>query len=200
MREVKNFRTVYADEGKRLLINGSLHDKVILAQNSKLRIQEINVPSFIGNASTLEEIKEVMINLTKTNLTLYLENNPILSTAKHSEGRYYNVTMEKQNLLLTNIATYQMALQAGVETPLTWNDTGKECEVWTFEELFQLSMEIRSYVAPIISLQQHLETNIKNCTSITEALKMEVDFTKENIENYYPIYLNKLGGVNNEQK
>lgn len=198
MREVKGFRTIYADEGKRLLINETLHDKVILAQNSRLKVQEIEVPSFIGNASTLEEIKEVMVGLTKTNLTLYLENNPLLSTVKHEEGRYYNVTMEKQNLLLTNISTYQMALQAGIDTPLTWNDTGKECEIWSFEELFQLSLEIRTYVAPIISLQQHLETKIKECTSMQEVLKMNVEFTKDIVDAYYPIYLEKLGGANEE--
>ena len=61
MREVRNFRTIYADEGKKLLINGSLHDKVILAQNSKLKVQEIEVPDYIGDASTLEEIKEILI-------------------------------------------------------------------------------------------------------------------------------------------
>lgn len=199
MREVRNFRTIYADEGKRLLINGSLHDKVILAQNSKLKVQEIEVPDYIGDASTLEEIKEILILKTKENLSIYLANNPILSTVKYEEGRYYSVTMEKQNLLLTNIATYQMAQQAGVECLLTWNDTGKECEVWTYEQLFQLSMEIRTYVAPIISLQQYMETNIKNCNAILDVLKINIDFTTDIINEYYPIYISKIGDVEHEK-
>ena len=199
MREVRNFRTIYADEGKKLLINGSLHDKVILAQNSKLKVQEIEVPDYIGDASTLEEIKEILILKTKENLSIYLASNHILSTVKYEEGRYYSVTMEKQNLLLTNIATYQMAQQAGVECLLTWNDTGKECEVWTYEQLFQLSMEIRTYVAPIISLQQYMETNIKNCNSILDVLKINIDFTTDIINEYYPIYISKIGDVEHEE-
>ena len=199
MREVRNFRTIYADEGKRLLISGSLHDKVILAQNSRLKVQEIEVPDYIGDASTLEEIKEILILKTKENLSIYLASNPILSTVKYEEGRHYSVTMEKQNLLLTNIATYQMAQQAGVECLLTWNDTGKECEVWTYEQLFQLSMEIRTYVAPIISLQQYMETNIKNCSSILDVLKINIDFTIDTINEYYPIYISKIGDVEHEE-
>lgn len=199
MREVRNFRTIYADEGKKLLINGSLHDKVILAQNSKLKVQEIEVPDYIGDASTLEEIKEILILKTKENLSIYLASNPILSTVKYEEGRYYSVTMEKQNLLLTNIVTYQMAQQAGVECLLTWNNTGKECEVWTYEQLFQLSMEIRAYVAPIISLQQYMETNIKNCNSILDVLKINIDFTTDIINEYYPIYISKIGDVEHEK-
>lgn len=199
MREVKNFRTIYADEGKRLLINGSLHDKVILAQNSRLKVQEIEVPDYIGNASTLEEIKEILIAKTKENLSIYLATNPIFSTAKYKEGRYYSVTMEKQNLLLTNMSTYQMAQQTGVECILTWNDTGKECEVWTYEQLFQLAMEIRMYVAPIISLQQYMETNIKKCDTILNVLKVNIEFTKDVIDEYYPIYISKIGDVNVEE-
>ena len=106
-------------------------------------------------------------------------------------------TAEKQNLLLTNIATYQMAQQTGFSCPLTWNDTGEECELWTFEQLLQLSMEIRNYVSPIISFQQYMEVNINKCTTIEQLNEVNIDFTEEAVEEYKPIYYKKIG-VSNE--
>lgn len=198
MRESKSFKTIYADEGKRLLINGQLHDKIIVGLNNKPKLQEIEVPDFIGNASTVGEIKEILVAKSKENLTKYLKENPLLSTAKYPEGRYYNVTLEKQNLLLANISTYQMAVQSGLQCPLTWNDTGEECELWTFEQLFQLSIEIRNYVAPLTSLQQYMESNINACNSIIDLININVEFNKESIEGYMPIYLKKVG-LNDEE-
>lgn len=149
------------------------------------------------NNQNLNTAKKELIKLSKYNLSQYLEANPLFSTVKYEDGRYYTVTAEKQSLLLTNIATYQMVQQTGVDCPLTWNDTGEECELWTFEQLLQLSMEIRAYVAPIISLQQHIEVNINKCTTIEELKKVNIDFTKEIIEEYKPLYYEKIG-FNNE--
>lgn len=147
---------------------------------------------------TLETMKEKRIKLSKDNLAKYLEENPLLSTVKYEEGRYYNVTMEKQNLLLSNISTYQMSSQLGIPCPLTWNDTGEECELWTIEQLIQLSMEIRSYVAPLVSLQQYMEVNIKKCETNEELININVDFTEETINEFMPLYISKFGDVNEQ--
>ena len=88
MREQKSFKTIIPDEGKRLLINGSLHDKIIVALNSRPQIQEIEVPDYIGNASTLEEIKQTMILKSKENLAQYLEDNPLFSKSKYSPAAF----------------------------------------------------------------------------------------------------------------
>ena len=147
---------------------------------------------------TLETMKEKRIKLSKDNLAKYLEENPLLSTVKYEEGRYYNVTMEKQNLLLSNISTYQMSSQLGIPCPLTWNDTGEECELWTIEQLIQLSMEIRNYVSPLVSLQQYMEVNIKKCETNEELINVNVDFTEETINEFIPLYIKKFGDENEQ--
>lgn len=199
MKIVTSFRTAYADEGKRLVVGNTLQSKVILGMNTKPNFQEIEVPDFVGESCTVSDIQNVLIQQSKLNLANYLENNPLSSTAKHPEGRLYNVTMEKQNLLLANVSTYQMSVQAGIECPLTWNDTGEECEVWTIEELLQLSMEIKTYVSPLVSFQQHMESKIKACDSVVDILQINIDFTKESIEEYLPLYLEKLGMTPNQE-
>ena len=161
----------------------------------EIKIELMETPS---TTETLETIKEKRIKLSKDNLAKYLEENPLLSTVKYEEGRYYNVTMEKQNLLRSNISTYQMSSQLGIPCPLTWNDTGEECELWTIEQLIQLSMEIRSYVAPLVSLQQYMEVNIKKCETNEELINVNVDFTEEAINEFMPLYIKKFGDANEQ--
>ena len=174
--------------------------KAYLGVNDKLdNYREIAI-ELLGEQQpeTLETMKEKRIKLSKDNLAKYLEENPLLSVVKHEEGRYYNVTMEKQNLLLSNISTYQMSSQLGIACPLTWNDTGEECELWTIEQLIQLSMEIRSYVAPLVSLQQYMEVNIKKCETNEELININVDFTEEAINEFMPLYIKKFGDANEQ--
>ena len=187
MKEQKSFKTIIPDEGKRLLINGSLHDKIIVALNSRPQIQEIEVPDYIENASTLEEIKQTMILKSKENLAQYLEDNPLFSKSKYEEGRYYKVTAEKQQQLTSKILMYEGYQKLGIPYDLTWNDCGEVCETWSFEELFQLSMEIDAYVTPLVKIQQTMEVNIKNSESVVDALKVNIDYTTENIMKYLNI-------------
>ena len=149
-----------------------------------------------NNITDLDKLKKELIKLSKSKLSDYLDNNPLFSRVKYEDGRYYNVTLEKQNLLLANISTYTISLQAGIQCPLTWNDTGNECELWTFEELLRLSLEIREYVHPLTSMQQHMELKIKSCKTKAELDDVNIEFNEETINEYYPIYLEKLGGLN----
>lgn len=176
MREQKSFKTILPDEGKKLLINGSLHDKMIVALNSKPKIDEIEVPAFIGNATTLEEIKEVMITQSKINLATFLAENPLFSKCKYEEGRYYNVTSEKQQQLTSTLASYESKKTKGIESYLSWNSVGLSCEDdWTSEQLWQLAFEIEGYVKPFVKMQQTLEEDIVNSESIEEVLKVDVN-------------------------
>ena len=184
MREVKGFRTVYADKGKRLLINDTLHDKVILAQNSRLRFQEIEVPEYIEEASTLEEIKEKLILALKSNLSDYLLDNPLQSTVKYSEGRLYSVTLEKQQQLTSKLLLYNLYTSQNIPYQLTWNDTGNICESWSSEELSTLSMQIDAYVTPLVKMQQTIEVKIKDSTSIEDVLQIDISYSSDNIEKY----------------
>ena len=193
-------------KGYLLKKNGETYKKVYLGINDRAELYEEVIDADyvftedeteVHDSQNIKHAKKEFIKLSKYNLSQYLEGHPLFSTVKYEDGRYYNVTAEKQNLLLTNIATYQMAQQTGFSCPLTWNDTGEECELWTFEQLLQLSMEIRNYVSPIISFQQYMEVNINKCTTIEQLNEVNINFTEEAIEEYKPIYYKKIG-VNNE--
>lgn len=130
------------------------------------------------NDSNLAKAKLELIKLSKFNLSEYLENNPLFSTVKYEDGRKYNVTSDKQNLLASNIITYQFAQQQGLDYQLEWNDTGEISEPWSIEELIQLSIEIKNYVSPIVHQQQRIEKAIKGCKTIEELQQIDMTFKK----------------------
>lgn len=208
MREQRSFKTILPDEGKKLLINDSLHDKVIVALNSKPIIKEIEVPGYIGNASTLEEIKETMILQTKLNLAQYLQDNPLFSKCKYEDGRYYTITKEKQDQLTSTLASYMSdilpQLVIGMSTSkvtiesveqfiltldnlpqtITWNDEGGICETYSYKELYQLKCEIFATVKPLVSMQQTMEVKIKETETIEDVLKINIAYSAENVKYY----------------
>lgn len=128
--------------------------------------------------NNLAKAKSELIKLSKFNLSEYLENNPLFSTVKYEDGRKYNVTSDKQNLLASNIITYQFAQQQGLDYQLEWNDTGEISEPWSIEELIQLSIEIKNYVSPIVQQQQRMEKAIKGCKTIEELQQIDMSFKK----------------------
>lgn len=128
--------------------------------------------------NNLAKAKSELIKLSKFNLSEYLENNPLFSTVKYEDGRKYNVTLDKQNLLASNIITYQFAQQQGLDYQLEWNDTGEISEPWSIEELVQLSIEIKNYVSPIVQQQQRMEKAIKGCETIEELQQVDMTFKK----------------------
>lgn len=115
-------------------------------------------------AERLKYCKETKVEESKTRLSEYLATNPLL----WSDGKYYSVTSEKQSLLTSNLALYQIAAAAGMPFKLTWNSTGDECVEWTYENLAALALGIGSYVKPFVSRQQELELTIKACTTQEE--------------------------------
>lgn len=110
-------------------------------------------------------LKEQLIKQSKLDLQEYLNNNPLFSTVKYPDGRYYTVTQEKQQQLTSKIMMYTMYAQNEQSYQLTWNDVGSECEPWTFEELSQLATEIDAYVTPLVSAQQCYEAQISSATT-----------------------------------
>jgi hypothetical protein len=128
--------------------------------------------------NNLAKAKSELIKLSKFNLSEYLENNPLFSTVKYEDGRKYNVTSDKQNLLASNIITYQFAQQQGLDYQLEWNDTGEISEPWSIEELIHLSIEIKNYVSPIVQQQQRIEKAIKGCKTIEELQQIDMTFKK----------------------
>ena len=120
----------------------------------------------------LSDLKEAKIAESKTKLAEWLANNPLL----FSDGKYYSVTEEKQSLLNSNIASYERAEALGVEYPLKWNSTGEECVEWSYTDLVTLSLTIAAYVAPKVSQQQSIETQIKACETAEELDKVVISY------------------------
>lgn len=129
-----------------------------------------------GTVPTEEEAlglhKEDKISESKTALSAYLASHPI----QWSDGKYYSVTTEKQALLTSNLALYQISASAGQPFKLTWNSTGDECVEWTYEELAALALAIGTYVKPFVSRQQELEIAIKECTTQAELDAIEITY------------------------
>ena len=121
---------------------------------------------------TLGPRKEDKISESKTALSTYLAAHPI----QWSDGKYYSVTTEKQALLTSNLALYQISASAGQSFKLTWNSTGDECVEWNYEELAALALAIGAYVKPFVSRQQELELAIKECTTQAELDAIEITY------------------------
>lgn len=120
----------------------------------------------------LENYKETKITESKEVLSEYLASHPLL----WSDGKYYSVTSEKQSLLTSNLALYQVATTAGIPFKLTWNSTGDECVEWKYEDLAALALAIGTYVKPFVSYQQELELAIKACTTGEELSAIDISY------------------------
>lgn len=116
--------------------------------------------------------KELLIEDSKSELSDYLATHPLLWT----DGKYYSVTSEKQSLLTSNLALYQISATAGMPFKLTWNSTGDECVEQTYENLATLALAIGTYVKPFVSHQQELELAIKACTTYDELNAIEISY------------------------
>ena len=132
----------------------------------------------------LKLYKETKIKESKMCLSEYLASHPIQWT----DGKYYSVTSEKQALLTSNLALYQISTAAGQPFKLTWNSTGDECTEWTYENLAALALAIGTYVKPFVSHQQELEICIKACTTIEEvdAIAITYETPKESTDTTEP--------------
>lgn len=213
INEQKGLRFLYASNGYRLLINGEVldeNDYIIMADGKEMKdYDEIKIEEEDNNQKepdeniniedkSLGEIKQNLILLSKENLQKYLNSNPLFSKAHNSNGEYYNVDEDHQNRLNANLSTYELAVKMGVTPILTWNATGKSCEVWSIEELAKLALEMKSYVAPLISMQQHMEEDIQNSSTKEDALKINIKFNDETINDYKPKYYKMIGVDYNE--
>lgn len=120
--------------------------------------------------------KKKKIELSKLMLAEFLENNPIHSTAHGGVEGIYSVSSNKQSLMTSQYITYQIEKTINPNARLTWNETGKSCEEWTEEEFLQLVLEIKSYVSPLVSYQQHIEERIYACNHQEELEQILIDY------------------------
>ena len=124
------------------------------------------------NPYDIEKNKDQLINKSKFLLAKHLQDNPLLFT----DGKYYSVTQEKQNLLNNAITVYQMKTQLGLPAELKWNATGEECTIWTLEDIIALALAIANYVEPLVTYQQAIEVQIKQCATREELESIVIDY------------------------
>ena len=191
--EINNGYRVYADTGKILLHhNEKVENYVFVPKNYDFsNFTEVDDATYeppveepSETIDPLATLKKNQILLSKKNLAKYLEEHPLLSKCKYEEGRYYNVTAEKQQQLTSKVLMATMYAQAGIPYNLTWNDTGDICESWELSQLQQLSMEIDAYVTPLVSLQQTMEVTINECVTQEEVLAVNVEYTDEQVKKW----------------
>lgn len=125
------------------------------------------------NKSELESAKIAKVQLSNDLLKEFLATHPITWV----DGNKYSVTEEKQSLLASNIALYQLSVQAGTPRELKWNTTGDVCTVWTIENLSALALAIGDYVQPYVTYQQTVEVQIKECTTMEELESIVIDYS-----------------------
>lgn len=117
--------------------------------------------------------KETKITESKSKLEEYLASNPYLFT----DGKYYSVTKDKQNLLANAISVYQMKVQAGEMNPvIKWNATGEQCNEWTISSITTLALSLAAYVEPLVAKQQEVEIHINFCVTKAELDEVVIDY------------------------
>lgn len=132
----------------------------------------------IGDVYFPPILKIEKINNSKEKLSTFLSNNPIL----WKDGKYYSVTQEKQSLLTSNIATYQIEIQTNPSAVITWNSTGEECVEWNINDLCALAVAIKDYVKPMVTYQQKKEIEINQAKTIEELNQIEIDYSSVKVQ------------------
>lgn len=142
----------------------------------KEKVDEMTDTKDISEMS-LEEAIAYKIKQSKLALAAFLENATITSSCHKSEEARYSVTSEKQQYLISMITISELAIAAGVEYQPSWNATGEPCSYdWTVDELKQLAFEMESFVRPLVSKQQAIETEIKACTTVEEVINVVISY------------------------
>lgn len=177
--DYSDFTTVYRtlDNGIQFSNDGSVY----IEPEPSPELPDISLPPYEPTPEEIEarfqQNKNIKITLSKKLLAEYLENNPIHSFAHNNVEGIYSVTNDKQTLMMSQYMTYQIEKAINPNAKLTWNETGKSCEEWTEEEFLQLILEIKSYVYPLVSYQQHIEENITYCSTQKDLDEILIDYS-----------------------
>ena len=126
---------------------------------------------------SLEDAITFRVKESAAALSEYLAANPITSTCHKGIAAKYSITKDKQEYLQSMISVCTLAKQSGRPYQPSWNATGEVCSYdWTIEELVQLAMEIEATVRPLVSYQQTIENQIKNCTTMDELKAVVINY------------------------
>lgn len=126
---------------------------------------------------TLDEYKQSKIQQSKTDLETYLTNTPLISACKDGIYAPYTATTEKQQLFVSQYASYSANKAAGIEDQMTWNERGKSCVPWTDLECLTFMNDMKKYTKPLVSAQQHFEENVLKLTSKADVESASLDYS-----------------------
>lgn len=129
------------------------------------------------NYMTLDEYRNYKIGVSKTLLNEYLENNCLISDCKDGIYAPYTATLEKQNLFSSQYAAYLANKMADIEDVMTWNEHGKSCVPWTDDTCIAFINDMKAYVKPLVSAQQHYEEEINLLTTKAEIEEYNIDYS-----------------------
>lgn len=135
---------------------------------------------------SLSELKAYRIGQSKENLSAYLEEHPVASACHSADGEtleLYTCTLEKQTLLNNAIAMAEIHNKMGdTEYTPSWNTHNGECTYdWTLDQLVQLAIEIETFVKPLISKQQAMESAINAATTAAEVNAVVITFAEATV-------------------
>lgn len=155
-----------------------IENGIMLSKDGSIETEynRVRVTTAEDEAVILAQMKQDKIAESKTELAVYLAEHPMQSYCHGGIIGNYNVTTEKQSLMMSQYMTYQIEKAINLDAKLTWNETGEACEEWTEEEFLQLIMEVKRYVYPIVSHQQTLEKQIVACTTAEELEAIMIDY------------------------
>ena len=132
---------------------------------------------------TLDEYKEVKIQLSKEKLETYLKNNPLISNCKDSVYKEYTVTTDKQNQFAAQFAVYMANKMAGVEDIFTWNEKGQPCVPWDEASCIRWMNAAKAYTKPLVQAQQAYEVAVTEMTTKVEVENFDIDYSTVNTTN-----------------
>lgn len=174
---IKTWSKTVGDMSATIVENTDVTETAVkTVEELKEKVDEMTYTKPISEMS-LEEAIAYKIKQSKLALAAFLENATITSSCHKSEEARYSVTSEKQQYLISMITISELAIAAGVEYQPSWNATGEPCTYdWTVDELKQLAFEMESFVRPLVSKQQAIETEIKACTTVEEVIKVVISY------------------------
>lgn len=155
-----------------------IEDGLMLSKDGSIETEanRVRVPTAEDEAAILAQMKQDKIAESKTELAVYLSEHPMQSSCHGGVTGTYNVTTEKQSLMMSQYMTYQIEKAINPDAKLTWNETGEACEEWSEEEFLQLIMKVKQYVYPMVSHQQTLEKQIAACNSAEELESIMISY------------------------
>lgn len=123
----------------------------------------------------LKRYKTDKIAEMKENLNSFLNQASVISEC-HNGKKTYSVSSEKQQLLAAMIQRKIYSDENNIVFDAYWNEKGGVAEIYTLNELQQLSIEIYQFVQPYVTAEQQREQEIHACRSMEEVDNIDITF------------------------